>query len=93
MKRDQNWDSMKPTAFSYSFTPKQFYCFLFKKPKCPRCGEKLIRRKEAFYTKGKLSGTFTRELANVDDTKVKYYYYTYTCPRCQAKYTLDELTR
>ena len=79
MKRDQNWDSMKPTAFSYSFTPKQFYYFLFKKPKCPRCGEKLIRRKEA--------------MANVDDTKVKYYYYTYTCPRCQAKYTLDELTR
>ena len=63
MKRDQNWDSMKPTAFNYSFTPKQFYYFLFKKPKCPRC------------------------------TKVKYYYYTYTCPRCQAKYTLDELTR
>ena len=46
MKRDQNWDSMKPTA-----------------------------------------------LANVDDTKEKDYYYTYTCPRCQAKYTLDELTR
>ena len=31
---------MKHTAFSYSFTPKEFYFFLFKKPKCPRCGEK-----------------------------------------------------
>ena len=93
MKRDENWDSMKPTAFIYYFTQKQFFHLLFKKPKCPRCGEKLIRRKEAFYTKGQLPGTFTMDLANVDDTKVKYYYYTYTCPRCQAKYTLDELAR
>lgn len=93
MKHDQDWDSMKPTAFSYSFTPKQFYYFLFKKPKCPRCGQKLTRKKEFFCTRGKIPGTFTEEMANIDDTKVKYYYYTYTCPRCGAKYTLDELAR
>ena len=40
MKHNQDWDPMKHTAFSYSFTPKEFYFFLFKKPKCPRCGEK-----------------------------------------------------
>ena len=45
MKRNQNWDSMKHTAFSYSFTPKEFYFFLFKKPKCPDCGEKMLRQK------------------------------------------------
>ena len=33
MKHNQDWDSMKHTAFSYSFTPKEFYFFLFKKPK------------------------------------------------------------
>jgi len=42
MKHNQDWDSMKHTAFSYSFTPKEFYFFLFKKPKCPKCGEKYI---------------------------------------------------
>ena len=30
MKRDQDWDSMKHTALSYSFTPKEFYFFFFK---------------------------------------------------------------
>ena len=69
MKRDQDWDSMKHTAFSYSFTPKEFYFFLFKKPKCPDCGEKMLRQ------------------------KVKYYYYTYTCPKCGKKYTLSELAK
>lgn len=44
MKRDQDWDSMKHTAFSYSFTPKEFYFFLFKKPKCPDCGKKYTQR-------------------------------------------------
>ena len=91
MKHNQDWDSMKHTAFSYSFTPKEFYFFLFKKPKCPKCGEKLIRKKEFFSTKGKIPGTFTMELASVKDDKVKYYYYTYTCPRCGEKYTISEL--
>lgn len=73
MKHNQDWDSMKHTAFSYSFTPKEFYFFLFKKPKCPKCGEKLIRKKEFFSTKGKIPGTFTMELASVKDDKVTNY--------------------
>ncbi len=93
MKRDQDWDSMKHTAFSYSFTPKEFYFFLFKKPKCPDCGEKMLRQKEYFSTRGAIPGTFTQEMASVNTKKVKYYYYTYTCPKCGKKYTLSELAK
>ena len=62
MKRDQDWDSMKHTAFSYSFTPKEFYFFLFKKPKCPDCGKKIHstswqNRRKALYQNEKIIKT------------------------------------
>ena len=53
----------------------------------------MIRKKEFFSTRGALPGTFTRELYNINDEKVKYYYYTYTCPECGARYTLKELAK
>ena len=81
MKRDQDWDSMKHTAF------------LFKKPKCPDCGEKMLRQKEYFSTRGAIPDTFTQEMASVNTKKVKYYYYTYTCPKCGKKNTLSELAK
>lgn len=93
MKQDKDWENMKHTAFSYSFTPKEFFFFLFKKPMCPKCKKKMIRKKEFFSTRGALPGTFTRELYNINDEKVKYYYYTYTCPECGARYTLEELAK
>ena len=27
----------------------------------------------------------------IDTTKVKYYYYNYTCQECQSQYSLEEL--
>ena len=53
MKRDQDWDSMKHTAFSYSFTPKEFYFFLFKKPKCRTAGRKCSARKNTSRPEGR----------------------------------------
>ena len=40
-----------------------------------------------------IPGTFTQEMASVNTKKVKYYYYTYTCPKCGKKYTLSELAK
>ena len=91
MKKEESWEAKKHTAFSYSFTPREFFYFLFRKPKCSRCGERMVRKKEFFSTKGALPGTFTDELGSVNVEKVKYYYYTYTCPGCGARFTLREL--
>lgn len=52
MKKQQNWEEKKPTAFYYSFKPRELKYFLFGKKRCPRCGGRLTRSKGSFTTKG-----------------------------------------
>ena len=58
MKPDKDWENMKHTAFSYSFTPKEFFFFLFKKPMCPKCKKKIDPEKGIFFNKRRASGNF-----------------------------------
>ena len=92
-RRDLDWESRKPTAFFCSFTPKELSYFLFGKKRCPKCGGKLVRSKESFTTKGALPNTINTSsgATHIDTTKVRYYYYVYTCSACQARFSLREL--
>ena len=44
-------------------------------------------------TKGALPNTIntSSDFNFIDTTKVKYYYYIYTCQECQSQYSLEEL--
>ncbi len=95
MKKQENWDKKKPTAFYYSFKPRELKYFLFGKKLCPRCGGKLVRSKESFTTRGALPNTIntSSDVTFIDTSKVKYYFYVYTCQECQSRYSLEELAK
>ena len=91
-KTKPSWEARPHTAFSYSFTPKEFRYFLFCKEIFPSCGGKLQRQKQFFSTRGALPGTFRQEeMYFINTEKVKYYYYTYACLRCGQVYPLRDL--
>ena len=89
MSKRKPSEEEKYTAFYYSFSPKELRYFLFGKKTCPRCGGKLQRHKEHETVYGWLPGH--DDVERIDSRKVKHHFYTYSCERCRAAFTLAEL--
>ncbi len=80
----------KYVGFSYDFTPGQFAFLLFGRKVCPTCGGRL-RRTKAFEEADSSILESKAEYVHYKPGKVKRYRYTYSCPRCGGKFTLEEL--
>ena len=77
-------------SFRYDFTPKEFFYFLFKKKKCPKCGGKMKKEKRFEIVDGSKFNTNSVPLY-IQGREVKYYSYFFTCTCCEAKFKLSEL--
>ena len=67
-------------GFSYQFTPKEFFHFLFGM-KCPKCGKKMVRHKHF----NRLNGKSLNSKADpffLSNAEVKRYYYIFRCDAC-----------
>lgn len=78
----------EPDAFSYRFTMREFFYFLFSKKKCPRCGGIMDKEKDYETVKGK---NFSKRSVVYHNQRVKHYIYRFSCKQCGAQYTLEEL--
>ena len=81
----------KTQGFQYEFTTKDLLWFLFGKKISPKCGGKLIKRKDVVIAKGSdlnsKSDPFFASQINV-----KCYGYSYRCKQCEAQYTLSDIS-
>lgn len=80
----------KPDAFRYDFTPREFAYFLFSKKNCPRCSCRMVQHKEFEVVPGSTFNTRHHAVFR-PNARVKHYIYTYSCPSCGAKFSLQEL--
>lgn len=84
---------MKNKAFRYEFSGKELSYFMFKKKKCPKCGGKMIKNKCSKIVDGKIFDSPLTPLYISGRSEVKQYYYSFTCEKCGAEYTLSELAK
>lgn len=81
----------KIQGFQYSFTIKELFYFLFGKKNYPKCGGKLVRKKDYEIVKGvdlnSKSDPFFWSQINV-----KRYIYLYTCQQCGFRHTVSHPT-
>lgn len=82
---------MKHDAFGYSFTGKELIYKLFKKKICPVCGSTMVEIKTYQTKKGKELNRPNHKNFNPGAT-VKAYEYYYHCEKCNAQYSLNELS-
>lgn len=83
---------MKHDAFRYDFTFKELIYFLFGKKVCPRCKGKMVKIKRYETVKGAEFNSKT-EAFFIPNAKVKHYLYFFTCEKCGAEYSLNELIK
>lgn len=82
--------SIKHDAISYDFTFKELQYFLFKKKICPKCGHKLVKRKDFQTVRGSELNSKS-EAFFVPSAKVKQYHYFFSCEDCGSEFSLKEL--
>lgn len=83
---------MQNKGVSYSFTLPELGFFLFGKKKCPKCGDKLVRKKD-FEIRTDLFHEDSVDPIFHPDSEVKVYSYTYHCEKCNFQSTLSDLAK
>ncbi len=78
-------------AFRYDFTPQEFFYFLFKKKKCPRCGGHLVKNKCSEIVDGNKYYADVKKSLFLHRNEVKRYFYVFTCENCGQKFPLEQL--
>lgn len=79
-------------GFRYEFTGNELSYFLFKKKKCPQCGGKMKKNKCAETVDGSRYNTASVPLY-IRGRVVKHYFYSFSCEKCDAEFTLSELAK
>lgn len=79
-------------GFRYEFSVNELFYFLFKKKKCPKCGETMLKNKCAETVDGAKFNTMSVPLY-IQGREIKSYYYSFTCEKCGSEYTLTELAK
>lgn len=83
---------MKHQGFEYDFTPREAAYLLFRKKICPKCGNRLHKKKRYETLKGSELNSKADPIF-VQNANVKHYLYFFTCQQCGAEYTLNELAK
>lgn len=73
--------------YGMEMNPEELFYFIFKKKKCPICGER-IKRQKKIENLGKGSYTICRDLSYGNRYEVTM---VYKCINCNRTYTLNEL--
>lgn len=79
-------------GFRYDFTGKELAYFLFKRKRCPKCGNVMTKKKCAETVDGAKFNTASVPLY-IRGREIKYYYYSFTCEKCGAEYMLADLAK
>ena len=83
---------MKHDAVNCSLSPKELWYILFKKKRCPFCGNKMKKEKTFQTRKGsEVNGgndPFFRTSSNVKDYEIQY-----VCVECKRTYKLNQLVK
>lgn len=80
---------MENKGFRYSFSFPELRFFLFGKKTCPKCGCKLIKKKN-FEIKTNLFYEDSADSIFHPDSEVKQYSYSYYCEKCNFERTLSD---
>lgn len=80
-------------SFRYEFTIKELKYYLFSSKKCPKCKNKMLKRKGFETVDGSIFNTSSTPLYIQGRKDVKYYHYLFNCPNCGSQYTLKELVK
>ncbi len=83
---------MAVQAFTYDFTIKELVYFVFKKKKCPKCGNRMEKSKCYEIVDGSIFDTNSVPLY-IQGSQVKRFFYSFTCQKCGAEFTLSELSK
>ena len=83
---------MKSDGFSYQFTAKELFYFLFKKKICPACGNIMKKEKTYEIVEGKKLNSKSDDFF-IANGKIKNYIYKFKCPNCRKEYKLSELVK
>ena len=79
-------------GFRYEFSGNELFYFLFKKKKCPCCGAKMKKNKCAETVDGVKFNTVSVPLY-IRGRAIKQFFYSFTCEKCGAEFTLGELSK
>lgn len=79
-------------GFRYEFSGNELSYMLFGKKSCPKCGGKMKKNKCAETVDGAKFNTQAVPLY-IQGREIKCYYYSFTCQRCNAEFTLSELAK
>ena len=83
---------MENKGFRYSFTLPELAFFLFGKKDCPKCGQKLVKKKN-FETRTDLFHEDSVDPIFKPDSEVKQYSFDYHCENCGFQTTLSDLAK
>lgn len=83
---------MKHQGFEYDFTPSEVVYLLFRRKICPKCGNRLQKKKSYETMKGSELNSKADPIF-VPNAKVKHYLYFFTCQQCGSEYALNELAK
>ncbi len=83
---------MDEKGFRYEFSGKELTYFLFKEKVCPSCGGVLKKSKSFETVDGSIFDTVSVPLY-IKGRKVKRYFYSFTCGKCNSSYELSELAK
>lgn len=87
----KNERGMKHTAVRYEFSMKELGYLFFHRKTCPECGGKLVQHKEYETVNGRAWGMREDSMNMIDESRVKRYFYVYSCSRCGVQYSLASL--
>lgn len=91
IKNGGNDMSLEPgSMYEYSFTPKELIYQLFKRKRCPICGEKLYNSNKQDFTgvKSVNKAKFQRMPSSAPHYSVSIEYY---CKNCDISFPISEL--